>query len=418
MRNAGKIQDPERTDLKILMLAPQPFFQPRGTPLSVFQRLRALSALGHETDLVTYHLGADVQLPGLRIHRIPPVPLIDEVRVGPSLKKVLLDAMVFITALRLILTRRYDYIHSHEEAAFCAMALSFLFGVPHVYDMHSSLPCQLKSFDCGNWFPVIQLFKLLEKLAIRSSRVVITIDSSLENYVRSIHRNAHVTTIENLPLDPGLWGVNHDDVPRLRSRLQLHEARPVVYTGTLEQYQGVELVMESARIVASKEPNARFLMVGGSESQVAHWRKAARRMNLEDCVRFIGMVPPEEALAYLQLADVLVSPRTNGTSVPLKIYTYLCAGKATVATRVASHLQVLDSEIAYLVDPTGEALAEGILALLGDSALREGLGERAQAFARNRCDYPGYLDKVKQVYDSRIADARAAPRAAGPGPAE
>lgn len=400
--------------MKILMLAPQPFFQPRGTPLSVFQRLRALSTLGHETDLVTYHLGRDVRLPGLRIHRIPAVPLVGEVSIGPSWRKLLLDALVVLTAFRLILTRKYDYIHSHEEAAFAAMLLSFLFGVPHVYDMHSSLPRQLKSFNCGNWFPVIQLFKLLEKLAIRTCRVVITIDGNLERYVLDIHPEAHVTTIENLPLDPVQWGVNHEDVPRLRRRLQLQEARPVVYTGTLEQYQGVELVMESARIVASKEPKARFLMVGGTASQVAYWRKAAQRMNLESCVQFIGTVPPEEALAYLQLADVLVSPRTNGTSVPLKIYTYLCAGKATIATRVASHLEVLDSEIAYLVEPTGKALAEGILALLGDSSLCKGLGERARAFAERRYPYAGYVDKVRRVYDSQIADACAAPRAAGP----
>ena len=39
--------------MKILMISPQPFFEPRGTPISVYQRLEALSALGHEIDLVT-----------------------------------------------------------------------------------------------------------------------------------------------------------------------------------------------------------------------------------------------------------------------------------------------------------------------------------------------------------------------------
>ena len=39
--------------MKILMVAPQPFFEPRGTPISVYQRLEALSALGHHIDLLT-----------------------------------------------------------------------------------------------------------------------------------------------------------------------------------------------------------------------------------------------------------------------------------------------------------------------------------------------------------------------------
>ncbi|MCH7624768.1 MAG: glycosyl transferase family 1, partial [Chloroflexi bacterium] len=49
--------------MKILMLAPQPFLEPRGTPFSVLGRLKALSQLGHKVDLVTYHLGSDVEIP-------------------------------------------------------------------------------------------------------------------------------------------------------------------------------------------------------------------------------------------------------------------------------------------------------------------------------------------------------------------
>ena len=37
--------------MKILMIAPEPFFEPRGTPFSEYYRIRALSALGHEIDL-------------------------------------------------------------------------------------------------------------------------------------------------------------------------------------------------------------------------------------------------------------------------------------------------------------------------------------------------------------------------------
>jgi len=49
--------------MKILMIAPQPFFEPRGTPFSVLGRLKAFSELGHEVDLVTYHVGQDVVIP-------------------------------------------------------------------------------------------------------------------------------------------------------------------------------------------------------------------------------------------------------------------------------------------------------------------------------------------------------------------
>ncbi|MCB0214854.1 MAG: hypothetical protein KDJ52_36280, partial [Anaerolineae bacterium] len=77
--------------MKILMIAPQPFFEPRGTPISAYQRLHGLSSLNYEVDLVTYHIGNDVEMQGLTIHRIPNIPFIKSIDIGPSWAKVLLD---------------------------------------------------------------------------------------------------------------------------------------------------------------------------------------------------------------------------------------------------------------------------------------------------------------------------------------
>ena len=46
------------------MIAPEPFFEPRGTPFSEYHRIRALVELGHTVDLVTYPFGSDVSMPG------------------------------------------------------------------------------------------------------------------------------------------------------------------------------------------------------------------------------------------------------------------------------------------------------------------------------------------------------------------
>jgi hypothetical protein len=61
--------------VRILMIAPEPFFEPRGTPFSEFHRIRALTALGHQVDLVTYPFGRDVSMPGLTIFRCLKPPL-------------------------------------------------------------------------------------------------------------------------------------------------------------------------------------------------------------------------------------------------------------------------------------------------------------------------------------------------------
>src|SRR3981081_80004 len=101
--------------VRIMMIAPEPFFEPRGTPFSEFHRIRALTALGHHVALVTYPFGQTVSMPGLRVFRCLRPPFMHRVRIGPSLAKIPLDALLALSAVRRALTDRYDAIHSHEE---------------------------------------------------------------------------------------------------------------------------------------------------------------------------------------------------------------------------------------------------------------------------------------------------------------
>ena len=64
--------------MHILMIAPEPFFEPRGTPFTEFHRIRALTTLGHTVDLVTYPFGRDVTMPGLRVFRCLRPPFITQ----------------------------------------------------------------------------------------------------------------------------------------------------------------------------------------------------------------------------------------------------------------------------------------------------------------------------------------------------
>ena len=132
--------------MHILMIAPEPFFEPRGTPFSEYHRIRALTTLGHTVDLVTYPFGRDVDLPGLRIFRSLRPPGIARVGIGPSWTKVPLNLLLAVTAVRRALSGRYDAVHSHEEGGGIGVVLARLLGVPHLYDMHSSLPQQVSNF--------------------------------------------------------------------------------------------------------------------------------------------------------------------------------------------------------------------------------------------------------------------------------
>jgi glycosyltransferase involved in cell wall biosynthesis len=272
-----------------------------------------------------------------------------------------------------------------------------LFDIPHVYDMHSSLPQQLRNFGVGNWAPLVKLFRWLERVTVTSASAVITIDTELEEYVRGINPRTRQMRIENCPIPAKLALVDSDLVTQLKGNATVSSRQLIVYTGTFERYQGLDLLLKSARLVKARNAHARFLLVGGKPHQIEQLRVVAEREGVEDIVDFVGTVPPDEALAFLDIADVLVSPRTGGAFAPLKIYSYLFSGKPIVATRIKAH-ELLGEELALLVEPRAEALAEGMLVLLEDEARGKKLGDSARQYALEHHNPAEYLARLDQVY--------------------
>ena len=385
------------------MIAPQPFFEPRGTPFSEFHRIRALTDLGHAVDLVTYPFGQDVSMPGLRVFRSGRVPWLTRVKIGPSLAKIPLDALLALTAMRRALSARYDAVHSHEEGGVIGVLLAALLRVPHVYDMHSSLPQQLTNFAFTRSRLIRQVFRVIERVMIRRSRVVIVICPSLEDTVREIDPQAHTVLIENAP-----GSADEQATPEaasaVRRTLGLGETTPVVlYTGTFEAYQGLDLLFDAMAIVRATRPDARLVLAGGKPDQIARGREQARAAGIGDITMFAGERPASDIPAYLRAADVLVSPRSRGTNTPLKIYQYLRSGKPIVATRLLTHTQVLSDETAVLTGASKEAFAGGILSALDDPARSAAIGAAAQHLAATKYSYAAYLERTRQACAALLA---------------
>ena len=391
--------------MHILMIAPEPFFEPRGTPFSEFHRIRALTSLGHTVDLVTYPFGHDVAMPGLRITRCLRPPFIRRVKIGPSWAKAPLDLALAMTALRLALTRHYDAIHSHEEGGAIGVVLAALKRVPHLYDMHSSLPQQVANFgyERASWLK--RILTWVERVMVRRSRVVIVICQDLVTTVQAIDKGVPTVLIENAPGsgDRPAAGSGRE----VRARLGLDVAAPVAtYTGTFEAYQGLDLLYDAMAIVRRAQPAARLVMVGGEPTQVETARKRVADLGLDGAVIFTGQIPAEDVPRYLDAATVLVSPRATGTNTPLKIYQYLRSGRPIVATRLRTHTQVLDDDVAFLAEATPKGLADAMIAAFTDPARAADVGRRAQTLADTKYSDEAFIAKTKQAVGILFADKR------------
>ena len=391
--------------MHILMIAPEPFFEPRGTPFSEYHRIRALLELGHTVDLVTYPFGEDVALPGLRVFRAMRPPLVRRVGIGPSFAKVPLDLSLAATALRRALSERYDMVHSHEEGAAIGVVLAWWLGVPHLYDMHSSLPQQLGNFKFSQSRALRWVFERFERVALARSRVVIVICPELERLVRELRPESSPVLIENAP---GA-GENAPLVERsaLRARYGLDALAPVVlYTGTFEAYQGLDLLFAAAPDVLHARPDARFVLAGGAPAQIDAFKTHVRGLGIDGQVVFTGERPASEIPDLLGAADVLVSPRSRGTNTPLKIYQYLRSGRVIVATRLLTHTQVLNDDVAILTEATPAALAAGILQAIGDPAAATRIGDAAAQLAATKYSYEAYLARTREAIGRLGADSR------------
>jgi glycosyltransferase involved in cell wall biosynthesis len=345
-------------------------------------------------------------MPGLRVFRCLRPPFLSHVRIGPSLAKVPLDLALALTSLRRALAGHYDVIHSHEEGAAIGVVLSAMLGIPHVYDMHSSLPQQLSNFAYSRSRLLRAVFDVFERVVVGRSRVVIVICPELQRLVLELRPDADPILIENAPGagDVAPTGRAAD----VRAEFGFGASTPVVvYTGTFEAYQGLDLLFAAMARVKASRPDVRLLLAGGKPDQVEAARAQAAALGAGDVVVFAGERPSTEIPAILEASDALVSPRSRGTNTPLKIYQYLRAGRPIVATRLLTHTQVLDDEVSVLVDPTPEAFAAGILRAINDRDGARAMGERAAHLAATKYSYEAYLAKTRLVVGRLEAPAAA-----------
>lgn len=369
--------------MKILVLAPHPFFQARGTPLALRTVLEFLSSRGHELDLLTFHEGENVAIPNVRIHRIANPIGINNIRPGFSFKKVVCDLFMFVKCLRMVRRTRYDLIHAVEESAFIAATIRGLTGTPYVYDMDSSLAEQLVDA-----YPYLQFalpaLRRCEALAVRRSLGVLTVCSALEDVARGHAPGKPVGLVEDTTLLTARQGVasNGQSTDSLLPDGVGGQSPVAMYVGNLEHYQGIGLLLDGFRAALTRVPDAHLVIVGGMDTDIAHYSRRTRQLGISSQVHFIGPRPINLLDGLLRRADVLVSPRLKGLNTPMKIYSYLDSGTAVLATRLPTHTQVLDDRTAYLVAPTAEALGQGLADLLCNPGLRARLATQAKAYVQ------------------------------------
>lgn len=369
--------------MKVLFLAPQSFYLDRGTPIAVRLLLEQFSQRGWSVDALVFPGGRDIEIPGVRFFKtwfrsgarpIPP---------GLSMRKLWQDVRLFFAAQKRLKAERYDFIHAVEEGAFIAAVLGARTGVPFVCDMDSCMPDQLAE---KNWFwrLVRPVLRRVEAWMLRRACAVLAVCEAVADKARAVARGP----VFVLP-DPPVGGSWDPALNHVREQLKV-EGPAFVYVGNLQGYQGIPLLLKSFKRALAHMAQACLIIVGGELMEVEKLERRCSRNGLAGHVHFTGACALDKTAAYLEAADVLVSPRTRGVNTPMKIYSYMQSGKAILATDIPSHTQVLSPEAAVLVPPQPEAMAAAMVKLASDAGLRKRLGRTARRLAETRHSRTAY----------------------------
>lgn len=379
--------------MKVLILAPHPYYQERGTPIAVDLLIRALTERGDDVDLLTFQEGEDHIYERFQIYRISPFPTIKNLCPGFSVKKIYCDIFLFFRFVRLMRKNQYDIVHAVEESAFMAWIVCAFTPTPFVYDIDSSMTTQLV-----DTFPLLKplrsTFRFLESLPMRYAKAVVPMCDALADEA-SRYRDNNIVVLK----DVSLVGQQEDsgNATDLRDDLGLRGGI-VMYIGNLEPYQGIDLLLQSFLLVCQENKANSLVIIGGVDKDVVKYRELSSQLGIADRVYLLGPRPVGQIGFYMAQSDILVSPRTQGLNTPMKIYSYLDSGVAVLATRLPTHTQVMSDEIAMLAEPDSDSFSKALLVLLSDEGLRVRLASSAKELIQREHSYSAFRQKVHNLY--------------------
>lgn len=347
--------------LRVLMIAPTPYFADRGCHVRIYEEARALTKLGHEVCIVTYHLGRD--MPGVRVVRIPQIPWYNKLEAGPSWHKPYLDILLLLKSLAEARSFRPHLIHAHlHEGAFIGSFLKNLLHIPLLFDYQGSLSGEsLNHGFLRDTSPLLKLFKGFERFIDRRANHIIT--SSDKGRQELIYD----------------WGIAPGNVTNLIDGVDTEIFRPhsrsearrelgisddvklVAYLGLFNHYQGVDLLLDVISLVKAEAPDIHFLLMGFPDGE---YRRKAREMGIDGIITFTGRVQYDRAAFFLSAGDLAVSPKLAQTEANGKLFNYMACGLPTVVFDNQINREILGDDGIYVEHGNTSFLADTIISTI------------------------------------------------------
>lgn len=382
------------------MLAPTPYFSDRGCHVRIYEEAMALTRLGHEVCIVTYHLGRD--MPGIRVVRIPQIPWYQKLEAGPSWHKPFLDLLLLFKSYITARKFRPHLIHAHlHEGTLLGYILKLTLSLPLLFDYQGSLSGESLNhgfFRDGSLLH--RLFAFMERGIDRCADATVT---SSEEGRSELVRDWGIAPERVSTLLDGVDTDIFKPCSRREARLELgieENAQVVVYLGLFNRYQGIDILLDAIPRVRSKIVGVHFLLMGFPDEE---YRRRAVEMGVGDLITFTGRVPYDRAPFLLSAGDLAVSPKLALTEANGKLFNYMACGLPTVVFDSEVNREILGYDGIYAEYGNVSSLAECIVATLNDREGMAELGQRARERAVEVHSWDTRASKLVGIYKNLLA---------------
>jgi 1,2-diacylglycerol 3-alpha-glucosyltransferase len=386
--------------LKLCVLAACPFPANHGTPGSIRELVEATAERGHEVHVVTYHTGHDLPVKGVTIHRIPDWTGDHGVIVGPTRYRPLYDFQMIFTAIRTIFRYKLDLIHAHGyEAALVAACCRPIVRRPVLYSAHNRMGDELASYDFFRSKRLANaLAWVLDRSVPRIGDICIPHSVNLQQFLFERGLAKRCEPVLNFGIDVSEepeWSCS-----QVRRRLGIGDDPIVLYSGVIDQFQRLDLLLGAMAHVLRRVPRAKLLLLATipNEKHERAIREEAVRLGIESSIILTNPSGLEKGRRLLAICDAAVVPRPAAPGFPIKLLNYMAANRPCVMF-ASSASGISHGEHAWLAgEDTSRSLGEGIIRVLTDQRLAARLAAGGNRFVRERHDRRRVVGQLCRAY--------------------
>lgn len=381
--------------LRIMMVAPVPFFADCGSHVRIYEEASALIRCGHQVRIVSYHSGRNMS--EVQTDRISTPALIKKLDPMITWSRLYLDFLLLKQALKTAQNFRPHLIHAHQhQGARIGAQLKKRLKIPLLFDCQESLSGAMVENGLVRSGSLLHRFTSQQERIINASPfdAIITSSSALTKNLVS------QWGVPKRLVQPMLDGVNtvlfrpqQCDEVRAKLRLSLG-IQLVVYLGKLNEMQGIDTLLSSIVQLKSRGSSLRFLIMGSGEEV---YRTKAKNLGVNDMINFTGAIEYSKASFYLGAGDIAVSPKISPIGSNSKLLTYMACGLPTVAFDMPANHELLGDAGVYADYADCTDLAGKLTMLMANKDERERLSNLGRTIVEERHSWDmrgGFLDEI------------------------